>query len=671
MDVTYYELGNIIQSGVELKDRKYRLSTYKNSFVGKEAVDILVEKGYCKTREEAVQLGNAIMNETKLFEHVCRDHEFKDDDLFYHFVERGHVSKNQSTGESFNWRDYVAPSQLKSSGSKLQPELKLPDFEELPPGDTHVASHVWPLDEHNIELLNQVHPRGWVDPNAQNKYDLVVIGGGPAGLVTAAGAAGVGARVALIEANFLGGDCLNQGCVPSKTLLHAANLCHKLKNTDHLADCGISIDGAVKVDFEKVMERIRRIRAGISHHDSAERFSKELGVEVFIGRGKFASKNTVIVNDKTLNFNKAVIATGGYPSLIPMDGLKELHSLNTDQAGEKPRPYVMTNETFFNMTSQPKKMIVVGPGVIGVELSQAMQRLGTSVTLLGRSGRVLPKEDKDHAELIKRSLENDGVQFRLSVSEYISVNLTGRILDNGLPEMSFTFRETIDGESTTTTMLIDALLVATGRRPNVTGMDLEIAGIEYDSRIGVTVNDKLQTSNKHVFAAGDCCSSFKFTHAADFMARLVIRNALFFGGDKMSKLLIPYATFTEPEIASVGLYGQDCESQGIHYRTFEKHFSDNDRAICDGSTEGMVRIRVDAKSDKILGATIIGQNAGNMISEITLAMQSGTGLSSLAAVIHPYPTTSEAIRQTGDLFNKTKLTPAVKSILRGLVKVQR
>jgi pyruvate/2-oxoglutarate dehydrogenase complex dihydrolipoamide dehydrogenase (E3) component len=241
----------------------------------------------------------------------------------------------------------------------------------------------------------------------------------------------------------------------------------------------------------------------------------------------------------------------------------------------------------------------------------------------------------------------------------------------GLPEMAFTFQETIDGETTTTTMLIDALLVATGRRPNVTGMDLEKAGIDYDSRTGITVNDKLQTTNKNVFAAGDCCSSFKFTHAADFMARLVIRNALFFGSDKMSKLLIPYATFTSPEIASVGLYGKDCESQGIQYRTFEKHFADNDRAICDGETEGMVRIRVDAKSDKILGATIIGKNAGNMISEITLAMQSGTGLGSLAAVIHPYPTTGEAIRQTGDLFNKTKLTPAAKSILRGLIKVQR
>jgi len=331
--------------------------------------------------------------------------------------------------------------------------------------------------------------------------------------------------------------------------------------------------------------------------------------------------------------------------------------------------YVMTNETFFNMTKQPKKLVVIGPGVIGMEMAQSMQRLGTQVTVMGRSGRVLPKEDEDHASIVQSELEKDGVEFRLSVTEYISVELTGNAVD-GLPEMSFKIKE--KGSDTITELIVDAILVATGRRPNVSGMDLDNAGVDYDVRKGILVNDKLQTSNAKIYSAGDCCSTpFKFTHAADFMARAVIRNALFFGKEKMSNLLIPYATYTEPEIASVGLYGKDCEAKGIKYATYEKHFSDNDRAICEGDTVGMVRIRVEEKSGKILGATIVGKNAGNLISEITLAMQSNVGLGSIATVIHPYPTYGEAIRQSGDLFNKTKLTPSAKSLLRGIIKVQR
>jgi len=670
-------LGDIaaqFRAGLEIKDRKYRFSTYPASFIGREAVDLMVKDGLASTREEAVQLGQSIMTELSMFEHVTRDHQFKDDYLFYHFVARGDVSINQATGKKFSWNDYLDPITTSSKTKMtlpLQPDIPLPDLEcYVPPKDFDAASNVWPLDEHNLTLLNNVHPTGWVDPKPpQDKYDLVVIGAGAAGLVTSSGAAGVGARVALIEANLLGGDCLNAGCVPSKALIHAAQLAHTVKNSEFLDDSGISV-GNVEIDFAKIMERIRRIRAEISKHDSAERFTKELGVDVFMGRASFVDKTSVVVNGKVLHFNKAVIATGGYPSLIPMRGLEELNALNT-HPGDGPRPYVMTNETFFNMTKQPKNLLVIGPGVIGLEMAQSMQRLGTNVTVMGRSGRILPKEDLDHSKIIQIQLEKDGVGFKLSVSEYISIELTGKVLENGLPEMTFMIKEEVNGEKVITEMLVDAVLVATGRRPNVTGMDLEAAGVEYYSRVGIQVNDRLQTTNPKIFSAGDCCTTFKFTHAADFMARTVIRNALFFGKDKMSNLLIPYATFTDPEIASVGLYGKDCEKKGIKYRTFEKNFADNDRAICDGETAGMVRIRVEEKSDKILGATIVGKGAGNMISEITLAMQSSTGLGALAAVIHPYPTNAEAVRQSGDLYNRTKLTPSVKSVLRGLVKVQR
>mmetsp|Transcript_35418 Transcript_35418/g.79486 ORF Transcript_35418/g.79486 Transcript_35418/m.79486 type:complete len:694 (-) Transcript_35418:174-2255(-) len=671
-----YEMDNSLEviaaqfkTNVEVKDRKYRFQTYHKCFVGKEAVDYMVNERLASNREEAVQLGQSIMEELSLFEHVTRDHPFADEYLFYHFIDRGDVSINETTGKKFSWDDYLDPVSSNGVGS-LQPSLPQPDLECIPEEDVHVASHVWPLDEHNVTLLNHVHPTGWQDPDPQNKFDLVVIGGGAAGLVTSSGAAGVGARVALIEANLLGGDCLNVGCVPSKSLIHAAHLAHTTKNTSALADSGISV-GQVRIDFPKIMERIRRVRAEISHHDSADRFTKELGVEVYLGRATFVDPHSVEVNGKILRFNKAVIATGGYPSLIPMPGLKELHALNTNP-GDKPRPYVMTNETFFNMTAQPKNLVVIGPGVIGLEMAQSMARLGTNVTVMGRSGRVLPKEDEDHALIIQQSLESDGCNFKLNVSEYVSVETTGTVLDNGLPELSFKIAEEIDGETVVSELFVDAVLVATGRRPNVTGMGLEAAGVEYDTRVGVIVNDRLQsTSNSNVWAAGDCASSFKFTHAADFMARTVIRNSLFFGKDKMSSLLIPYATFTEPEIASVGLYGTDLDEKGIKYRTFEKPFDQNDRSICDGTTTGGVRIRVEEKTDKILGATIIGQGAGNMISEITLAMQSGTGLGALAAVVHPYPTNAEAIRQAGDLYNRTKLTPTVKAILRGLIKVQR
>jgi pyruvate/2-oxoglutarate dehydrogenase complex dihydrolipoamide dehydrogenase (E3) component len=451
-------------------------------------------------------------------------------------------------------------------------------------------------------------------------------------------------------------------------------LAHQLRgDVRRLQEAGVFVDpNAVTVDFDKVMERVRKIRAEISHHDSATRYSKELGVEVYIGRGTFTSERSVMVNGRTLYFKRAVIATGAYPTLIPMEGLKELHSMATSLTAESDdrRPAVMTNETFFNLTKQPKHMVVIGPGVIGMELAQAMQRLGTRTTVLGRSGRVLPREDEDMANIVKQQLIKDGVTFLLSVETYQGIVLTGKLSESGLPEMKITLTEK-GSTGSPAELYCDAVLVAAGRRPNVTGMDLELAKVEYDTKYGLIVNDKLQTTNSRIYGVGDCAQQYKFTHAADFTARAVIRNAFFFGKEKLSDLLIPYATFTSPEIASVGLYGSDLEDKGIEYRVIEKHFKDNDRSICDDTTQGFVRFRVDSKKDTILGASIVGEGAGNMISEVTLAMKSGTGLGALANVIHPYPTTGEVIRQSGDIFNKTKLTNTVKTLLRGIVKLQK
>jgi pyruvate/2-oxoglutarate dehydrogenase complex dihydrolipoamide dehydrogenase (E3) component len=670
-------LAAAFKENVELKDRKYHMKTYQQCFVGSEAVDYLLNSGEASNREDAVQIGKAL-EAMHLFEHCTRDHQFSDDYLFFRFLgerERGSLKIDEATGKKIEWSKFFAPSHG-DGVHDMQPSFSQRDLgalADIDPKDTRVISKVWPMDAYNTKLLDHVHPPDWQDPQVDVKdtYDLVVIGAGVGGLVSAAGAAGVGAKVAMIEAHMLGGDCLNVGCVPSKALIHSATMAHRLtKDNARLEDAGIFVDpNAVKVDFDKVMERVRKIRCQISHHDSATRYSKALGVEVFIGHGKFTSPKSVEVNGQTLNFKKAIIATGGYPTLIPMEGLKELHDQNTStESNPVVRPLVMTNETFFNMTKQPKHLVVIGAGVIGMELSQAMQRLGTQTIVLGRSGRVLPKEDDDMAAIVKQQMIDDGVTFRLSVKEYVKIELTGNTSESGNPEMAMIIME--NGNSEPTTLICDAVLVAAGRLANVTGMDLEKANVKYTPE-GLVVNDKLQTTNSKVYGVGDVCSKFKFTHAADFMARAVIRNSLFFGKEKMSNLLIPYATFTSPEIASVGLYGKDLRKKGIEYKIVEKHFKDNDRSICDDTTQGLVRFRVDAKKDKILGATIVGEGAANMISEVTLAMQSGTGLGSLASVIHPYPTTAEVLRQSGDVYNKQRLTTTVKILLRSLVQMQK
>jgi len=668
------------KENVKLEDRKFRLKTYKQVFVGTDAVDYLIKSGAAISRQDAVELGKALQ-QMNIFEHVLRDHGFEDEYLFYRFLEeneRGTYAVDENTGQKVMWSKFLGGKSPSDDGrSPLQPNFPKPDFDALNPKDVHVASHVWPMDSHNTALLDHVHPPDWNDPKANKSdgsstYDIICIGAGVGGLVTAASAAGVGAKVAMIEENLLGGDCLNVGCVPSKAIIHSANLAHTVKgDLERLERAGIFVDpNAVKVDFKKVMERVRSVRSAISHHDSAERFT-ELGVQVYIGRAVFSSERSVVVNGRTLHFKKAVIATGGYPTLIPMKGLKELHEKSFSNDSTEAKPIVATNETFFNMTKQPKRLGVIGAGVIGLEMAQAMQRLGSEVTVFGRSGKVLPKEDEDMAAIVKEQMIKDGISFHLAVSDYKEIALNGKVLDNGYPEMKMTVVEKDpSGEKKESTYEFDALLVAAGRRPNVTGMDLELAKVEYDTKKGLIVNDKLQTTNPRVFGVGDCCSQFKFTHAADFMARTVIRNALFFGKGKMSDLLIPYATFTSPEIASVGLYGRDLEELGIEYRVFEKHFKDNDRAICDDKTEGFIRFRIDAKTDTILGCSIVGEGAGNMIGEVTLAMESGTGIGQMANVIHPYPTTSEVVRQSGDVFNKTKLTTTVKSLLRGIVKIQ-
>ena len=493
-------------------------------------------------------------------------------------------------------------------------------------------TQILPDDEHNRKLVANVHPPDWVNPEPAGRYNLVVIGAGTAGLVTAAGAAGLGAKVALIERHLMGGDCLNVGCVPSKGLISSARAAAAVRDA---GEFGVTVAGDASVDFAAVMKRMRRLRAGISPHDSAMRF-RDLGIDVFLGQGAFTSDNTVEVAGKTLNFRKAVIATGARASAPPIPGLETVDYL--------------TNETIFSLTELPRRLAVIGAGPIGCELAQSFARFGAEVFLIEATHGILPREDTDAADRVKQSLLKDGVKL-LCCGKKTEVSKA----DAGV-------RVTLDSHDEGYDLTVDQLLVAVGRAPNVEGLNLDAVGVAFDERKGVTVDDKLRTTNKRILAAGDICSPYKFTHAADFMARIVIQNALFFGRAKASALTIPWCTYTSPEIAHVGLSEREASDQNLAIDTFTQEFADVDRAILESETDGFVKIHVKQGTDRIVGATIVAANAGDMIGEVTLAMKHGIGLKNIASTIHPYPTQGEAIRKVGDLYNRTRLTPFVKKL---------
>lgn len=491
-----------------------------------------------------------------------------------------------------------------------------------------------PYDSHNQKLEENVHPPDWVNPEPAERYNLVVIGAGTAGLVTAAGAAGLGARVALIERELMGGDCLNVGCVPSKGVISAARVAAEVRDA---ADFGVVVPDDWHVVFSTVMERMRRLRANISQVDSAARF-KGLGVDVFIGNGRFADGDTVEVDGKRLRYKRAVIATGARAAELPIEGLSDVDYL--------------TNESLFSLTELPRRLLVVGGGPIGTEMAQAFARLGSQVTQIEQSPHVLPREEPDAALLVQAAMERDGVKFVLDAT-------VNRVEQRGDEKVVC-----LEQDGKQRELIGDALLLGMGRSPNVEGMGLEDVGVSFDVRNGVHVNDRLLTTNRKIFAAGDVCSKYKFTHAADFMARIVIQNALFFRRAKVSGLTIPWTTYTSPELAHVGITPAEAVEQGIELDGYTQPLADVDRAILEGETEGFVRVHTKKGSDRILGATIVAENAGDMISQITLAMTHGLGLKQIASTIHPYPTQADAIRKLGDQFNRTRLKPWVKTMFQ-------
>jgi pyruvate/2-oxoglutarate dehydrogenase complex dihydrolipoamide dehydrogenase (E3) component len=499
-----------------------------------------------------------------------------------------------------------------------------------------------PLDAHNLRHLANVHPAGHVNPKPQPRYHLVVIGAGPGGLVAAAAGAALGARVALVEKHLMGGDCLNVGCVPSKALIRAARAWHASRHGRDLFGApaaGPTDDG----DFGAVMERMRRLRADMSQVDSVERF-RRLGVDVFLGEGRFAARDVVEVAGARLRFRRAVIATGARPALPPVPGLAEAAPL--------------TNENLFWLTERPRRLLVIGAGPIGCEMSQAFARLGSAVTLVNRGDRLLPREDPDAARIVAGALERDGVRLQLG-AKVLEVSRHGS-------ERTVVYER--QGRRETTTC--DQLLVATGRLPNIERLGLEAAGVAATGS-GVTVDARLRTTNHRIYALGDVCSPFQFTHVADAHARMVVRNALFFGRASTDALVMPWCTYTSPEIAHVGMYAADAERRGIAVDTITVPLAELDRAVLDGATDGFARVHLRRGSDRILGATIVSEHAGEMIGELALAITARVGLGSIAETIHPYPTQAEIIRKVADAWRRTKLTPAAKKLFARYFRIVR
>lgn len=492
--------------------------------------------------------------------------------------------------------------------------------------------HETMTNPHDARRLAEVAPSDWVNPVPAARYQLVVIGAGTAGLVTAAAAAGLGARVALIERHQMGGDCLNVGCVPSKGIIAGARAWAGVA-----AARAFGLDATIRsADAGVTFERMRSLRADIAKVDGAARF-RSLGVDVFFGEGRFTGPDAVQVGTTTLRFRKAVIATGARAALPPIPGIADVGA--------------RTNETIFDLAAVPARLLVIGAGPIGCELAQSFARLGASVTLLTDTPTILPREMPEAAAVVAEALLAAGVRI------ITGADIREATEQNGERQLR------VKHSGTEETVAGDELLVAAGRAPNIDGIGLEVAGVR-TTRGGIATDDHLRTDNPRIYAAGDVAARWQFTHAADFMARTVIRNALFFGRAKVSALVVPWVTYTSPEVAHVGMTHVEAAAAGDRVQTIHVPLHDNDRALLDGDSEGFLRLYVQAGSDRILGGTLVATHAGEMIGELALAVTHRIGLGKLATTIHPYPTQGEIFRKAGDTFNRGKLTPGAKRAFR-------
>lgn len=456
-------------------------------------------------------------------------------------------------------------------------------------------------------------------------FDIGVIGGGAAGLTVTAGAAQLGARTLLIEKEpSLGGDCLHFGCVPSKTLIHTANAYHQLGRTK---DFGLPEVEIKPVNFSLVAERIRRVIAAIEVHDSVERFCK-LGARVEFGEAEFIDEHSVRLNGEVKSAKYWVIATGSSPA---PPRLKEISTLD-----------YITNKQIFSLDRLPESMIILGAGPIAMEMAQSFQRLGTKVHVIQRSGQILSKEDKDMADTIMETLQSEGVRIHLN-SQVIDAHQ-----ENGVRSITV---ENRDGKRSTYTA--ETVLLAQGRTPNTGSLGLEKIGVAMTPG-GITVDNRLRTNHKHIFAAGDVNGAFQFTHAAGYEGGIVITNAVFHLPRKTDYTLMPWCTYTDPELASIGMNEKTATKAGIEYSVWTEEFSGNDRALAEGSTTGKIKMLLNEK-EKVIGVQIAGPRAGDLLGEWVAVMGGGVKLSTLAGTVHPYPTLAEINKRVAGSFLSTKI----------------
>lgn len=465
------------------------------------------------------------------------------------------------------------------------------------------------------KLQQTIFPSNWINPKPIEQYDLLVVGGGPGGMTAATIASTLNARVALVEKEHLGGECLSYGCIPSKAFLRCSRVVQDVRQA---SEYGLEVPAGWKVNFGAVMQRVHRLQATLAPIDSPEHF-KKLGIDVFFGTGHFTDPNTLVVGNQTIRFKKAIIVTGTQPIPLTIPGLD-----SSDY---------WTNQNIFQMPTLPRRLAIIGGGPISCELSQAFLRFGSQVNLVTHAATLLPKDDLIASERLKKVFEKEGMKIFMQTH-------VKRVEKKGKEKILYLE----NGEQ----IVADEIFVAIGRIPVTKGLDLERASISYDQQKGILTNDYLQTSNPNIYAAGDVTSPYKFTHISQELSKMAAINALNGNHEKQSTLIVPWCTYTDPEIAHIGLSEQEARQQGIPTEVIMVEMSEVGRAILDGQTTGFVKLLIRENSDQIIGATLMAANAGDMISELSVAMQSKQGLLDLSQAIHTFPTQAEILRTAAE-----------------------